>query len=78
MQPLLPYRPERYPPRGRIWPQFGDEVLEDTLSLGEGMRQSLQKKKEGMSQWHQENLEHHGLAPKPDPAPRRILFSDVR
>ena len=64
MQPALPYQPERYPPRGRIWPQFGDEVLEHTLSLGEGIRQSLQKKKEGMSQWHQENLAHHGLAPK--------------
>ena len=68
MQPLLPYVPEKYPPRGRIWPQFGDEVLEDTLSLGEGIRHSLQKKKDGMTQWHQDNLVHHGLAPKPDPA----------
>ena len=68
MQPLLPYVPEKYPPRGRIWPQFGDDVLEHTLSLGEGMRQSLQRKKEGMMQWHQDNLLHHGLAPKPDPA----------
>ena len=68
MQALLPYRPESYPPKGRIWPQFGDDVLEHTLSLGDGMRQSLQRKKEGMMQWHQDNLVHHGLAPKPDPA----------
>ena len=29
-----------------MWPQFGDEVLEETLSLSEGARQSLNKKKE--------------------------------
>jgi hypothetical protein len=76
MQAVLPYRPESYPPKGRIWPQFGDEVLEHTLSLGEGIRHSLQKKKEGMSQWHQENLAYHGLAPKPDPADMPVPDDD--
>ena len=69
MQPLLPYRPESYPPRGRIWPQFGDEVLEDTLSLSEGVRQNLQRKRDGMSDYHKQNMEYHGLAPRPADVP---------
>ena len=69
MQPVFPYRAEGYPPRGRLWPQFGDDVLEETLSLSEGARRSLNKKKEAMSDWHKENLVHHGLAPKPEDIP---------
>jgi hypothetical protein len=52
-----------------MWPQFGDDVLEETLSISEGARQSLNKKKEAMSDWHKENLIHHGLAPKPENVP---------
>jgi hypothetical protein len=69
MQPVFPYRPESYPPKGRIWPQFGDDVLEETLSMSEGARQSLNKKKEQMGDWHKENLQHHGLSPKPEDVP---------
>jgi hypothetical protein len=52
-----------------MWPQFGDDVLEETLSISEGARQSLNRKKEGMSDWHKENLQHHGLAPRADQIP---------
>ena len=65
MQPTFPHRPEAYPPRGNVWPQFGDDVLEDTLSISEGARQNLNRKREGMSDWHQENMQCHGLAPPP-------------
>jgi hypothetical protein len=65
MQPVFPYQAETYPPRGQIWPQFGDDVLEETLSLSEGARQSLSKKRQGMSDFHTENLQYHGLAPRP-------------
>jgi hypothetical protein len=68
MQPVFAYRPESYPPRGKIWPQFGDDVLEETLSISEGARQNLNKKKEPMSDFHKENLQHHGLAPREPPA----------
>ena len=57
-QPVFPYHPQSYPPRGRIWPQFGDDVLEDTLSLSEGAKQSLNRKKEGMGDFHKENLQY--------------------
>ena len=70
MQPVFAYRPEAYPPRGRIWPQFGDDVLEETLSLSEGATQNLQRKKEGMmGDFHKENMIHHGLAPRPADVP---------
>ena len=52
-----------------MWPQFGDDVLEETLSISEGARQSLNRKREGMSDWHKENLQHHGLAPREAPPP---------
>ena len=66
---MFPYYPQSYPPRGRIWPQFGDDVLEETLSLSEGARRSLNKKREGMSDFHRENMQYHGLAPKPEDVP---------
>ena len=69
MQPVFPYRPQRYPPRGPQWPQFGDDVLADTLSLSEGARQSLNKKREAMSDFHKEILQHHGLAPRFEDVP---------
>ena len=69
MQPIFPYRPETYPPSGRF-PQFGDDVLQETLSLSEGARQALSKKRQDMSDYHQDNLEYHRLAP-PRLAPPR-------
>ena len=69
MQPVFSYRAEGYPPRGPQWPQFGDDVLEETLSLSEGARQSLNKKREAMSDFHREILQHHGLAPREDDPP---------
>ena len=71
MQPVFPYRAQGYPPRGNRWPQFGDNVLEETLSLSEGARQSLNKKREAMSDFHKEIMERHRLAPKVDPQPRQ-------
>ena len=68
MQPVFPHRPQNYPPRGNQWPQWGDDVLEETLSLSEGARRSLNQKREAMSDFHKEIMEHHGLAPKPDDA----------
>ena len=50
-----------------MWPQFGDEILEDTLSISEGARQSLNKKRESMSDYHRETMQHHGLAPRDEP-----------
>jgi len=64
---VFPYRQESYPPRGRIWPQWGDDVLEETLSISEGARQSLNRKREGMRDFHNENMQHHGLAPREPP-----------
>ena len=46
-----------------MWPQWGEELLEDTLSVSEGARQSLIRKREGMNDFHKENLARHGLAP---------------
>ena len=66
---MFPYRAESYPPRGRMWPQFGDEVLEETLSFSDGARQNLNKKREKMSDFHKENLQRHGLAPREEPGP---------
>jgi hypothetical protein len=68
MQPVFPYTPQSYPPSGRF-PQFGDEVLQETLSLGEGVRRSLNRKREGMSEFHREIVERHGLAPRPESLP---------
>ena len=50
-----------------MWPQFGDEILEDTLSISEGARQSLNRKRESMSDYHRETMQHHGLAPRDEP-----------
>ena len=75
MQPVFPYRPESYPPRGRIWPQFGDDVLEETLSMSEGARQSLNRKKQDMTDWHKDNLVHHGLA-HPRPPMEEVAWPD--
>jgi len=64
MQPVFAYRPESYPPRNNSrvqWPQFGDDVLEDTLSISESVRQALNEKRAAMAPFHRENLEHHGL-----------------
>lgn len=58
------YRPESYPPRGEMWPQFWDKVLGDSMSVTDAARQSLSKKREAMSDFHKENLQHHGLAPR--------------
>ena len=69
MQPVFPHHAQSYPPRGAIWPQFGDDVLEETLSLSEGARQSLNRKREAMNDFHKDNLQHHGLAPRGDDAP---------
>ena len=66
---MFQYSPENYPPRGRIWPLFGDEALEETLSLSEGARRNLSRKKDGMGDFHKEILQHHGLAPRPDDNP---------
>ena len=74
MQPVFPHYAQSYPPRGAIWPQFGDDVLEDTLSVSEGARQSLNRKREAMSDFHKENLQHHGLAAREPPA--REWFED--
>ena len=78
MQPVFPYRPESYPPRGRIWPQWGDDVLGETLSLSDGAKQSLNRKKEAMSDFHMENLQHHGLAPREEVEWPDELYSYVR
>ena len=50
-----------------MWPQFGDKILEETLSLSEGARRSLNQKREGMREFHTENLQHHRLAPRAEP-----------
>ena len=39
--------------------------------MSEGARQSLNKKREAMSDFHKEIMEHHRLAPKVDPQPRQ-------
>ena len=69
MQPVFPYRAESYPPRGGVWPQFGDDIVEDTVSISEGARQSLARKREVMSEFHNENLRHYGMAPREDRQP---------
>ena len=51
-----------------MWPQFDEGVLEETLSLSEAARQSLNRKRETMKDFHKDILEHHGLAPKSEPA----------
>lgn len=66
MQPVFAYLAGSYPPRGKF-PQFGDDVLQETLSISEGARQSLTRKKEAMSDFHSENLQHHGLRPREAP-----------
>ena len=69
MQPVFPYHAEGYPPRGSAigargphFPQFGDDVLAETLSMSDGARQSLNKKREAMSDFHKEIMEHHRQA----------------
>ena len=62
MQPVFAYRQQSYPPRGPRWPQFGDEVLEDTLSVSEGAHRALSEKRQSMNDFHKENLVYHGLA----------------
>lgn len=52
-----------------MWPQFGDEIVEDTVSISEGARQSLARKREVMSEFHNENLRHYGMAPREDRQP---------
>ena len=43
--------------------------MEETLSLSEGARRSLNKKREVMSDFHKEIMERHRLAPKPEDIP---------
>ena len=66
---MFPYRQQGYPPRGSIWPQFDGGVLEETLSLAEITRQSLNRKRQAMSDFHKEILQHHKMAPWDDPQP---------
>ena len=56
MQPVFPYRAQSYPPRGSMWPTFGDDVLEDTLSVSEGAHRALSEKRQSMNDFHKENL----------------------
>ena len=69
MQAEISYNTETYPPRGRVWPQFGDDVLQQTMSISDGVRQSLNLKKQAMSDFHKENLQYHNLAPREERPP---------
>ena len=80
MQAEISYNTETYPPRGRAWPQFGDDVLQQTMSISDGVRQSLNLKKQAMSDFHKDNLQYHNLAPREerppplqDPSPAEAL-----
>jgi hypothetical protein len=67
MQPVFPYRALSYPPRGSMWPTFGDDVLAKTLTVTEEAHHYLNEKRKMMNDFHQDNLDYHGLQPKKAP-----------
>ena len=62
MQPVIPYRAVRYPPRGAQWPQFGSNTMQQTLT--HEVHENLRQKREYMMPHHEDRLGYHGLLPR--------------
>ena len=52
MQPVYPYRAQSYPPRGGMWPTFGDDVLAKTLTVTEEAHHYLNEKRKMLNDFY--------------------------
>ena len=60
MLPLQPYHPQRYPPVGPRWVQFGDDILGDVTNDAHTM---LARKNQWKQQLHLGRLQQQGMMP---------------
>ena len=59
MLPLRPYHPGTYPPKGPQWVQFGDDIVEHTLTAAE----KRENRRQDAVNFHSDRLEQDGLTP---------------
>ena len=60
MQPLRAYHPQRYPPVGPRWVQFGDDIMG---SATDEMRAMLERKNQWKRDFHIGRLQEQGMMP---------------
>ena len=60
MQPLRAYHPQKYPPLGPRWVQFGDDIMG---SATDEMRAMLTRKNQWKREFHVGRLKEHGMLP---------------
>ena len=66
MLAIPPYRSQSYPPRSPQWVRFGDDALQEVMSVTDEAHFNLARKRDTWQPFHQERLQYHGLAPKGD------------
>ncbi len=72
MLPVPVYDPGNYPPPGKQFVQFGDDVLANTLTEAHG---KIEAKRSRMTPFHQERLQKHGLNPMRDAAVQAVAHT---
>ena len=60
MQPLRAYHPQKYPPLGPRWEQFGDDIMG---SATDEMRAMITRKNQWKREFHVGRLKEHGMLP---------------
>ena len=72
MLPTPVYSPGTYPPPGKQFVQFGDDVLANTLTEAHG---KIAARRDRMMPFHQERLQKHGLNPMRDAAVQAVAHT---
>ena len=72
MIPVPVYDPGNYPPPGKQFVQFGDDVLANTLQEA---HDKIAAKRTRMMPFHQERLQKHGLNPMRDAAVQAVAHT---
>ena len=72
MLPVPVYNPGGYPPPGKQFVQFGDDVLADTLQAA---HDKMEAKRNRMLPFHHERLQRHGLIPMRDAAIQAVAHT---
>ena len=72
MLPVPVYNPGGYPPPGKQFVQFGDDVLANTLQEA---HDKIAAKRDRMVHFHHERLQKHGLKPMRDAAVQAVAHT---
>ena len=72
MLPVPVYDPGNYPPPGKQFVQFGDDVLANTLQEA---HDKIAAKRNRMLPFHQERIQKHGLIPMRDAAVQAVAHT---